>query len=76
MGVYDTIIMPCPECGELYHAQSKGSGDRSLRVFELTFCPLDVLSDANRRAPFTCENCGTNFEVETRVMASTVKVDY
>ena len=62
MGVYDIIIVPCPKCGEEYHAQSK-SGECTLRTYNLQHVPSDVLSDGNRRAPFTCDKCGTRFEL-------------
>jgi len=62
MGVYDTVVIPCPDCGELYYAQSKGSNNCSLRMFDLHNAPNDVMSDVNRHAPFKCE-CGTTFDV-------------
>lgn len=63
MGVYDTVSVPCPKCGALYYAQSKGSYDKAFRVFEFSEMPDDVMSDVNRHAPFECENCGVVFEV-------------
>ena len=63
MGVYDTVFVPCPDCGEVYPAQSK-SGDCLLQDFELNEAPHDVMADVNRHAPFTCE-CGCVFEVKT-----------
>jgi len=66
MGIYDTVVIPCPECGELYYAQSKGSYECSLRHFDLWNAPSDVMSDVNRHAPFECE-CGTIFDVEMSI---------
>jgi len=63
MGVYDTIRFPCPICGEMYHAQSKGSSLKSLREFNLVNTPKDVLSDVNRHAPFECPKCFTTFKI-------------
>jgi len=70
MGVYDTVIILCPNCGEPYYAQSKGSDDCRLREFTLENAPTDVMSNVNRHAPFVCE-CGCIFEVVLRVEAKT-----
>jgi hypothetical protein len=62
MGCYDTILLPCPKCGEIYDAQSK-SGDCTLRVFDFKDTPQDVMSNVNRHAPFVCFKCHTVFHV-------------
>jgi predicted RNA-binding Zn-ribbon protein involved in translation (DUF1610 family) len=62
MGCYDTVLVPCPECGEIEYFQSKG-GDCLMRDFTLDECPTDVLTDINRHAPYECQRCGTKFEV-------------
>jgi Fe2+ or Zn2+ uptake regulation protein len=74
MGCFDTILVPCPGCGELHGAQSK-SGDRRMRVFKFQECPEDVMVDVNRHAPFTCFTCGTIFEVELSPMPKIVVVE-
>lgn len=61
MGMYDTVMVPCPKCGAKAEFQSK-SGQCRLDVYELDEAPADVLYDVNRHAPATCE-CGTKFEV-------------
>ena len=63
MGVYDTVTIPCPKCGEPYNAQSKG-GDCVLAHYTLEEAPTDVLTNVNRHAPFECDKCGTIFHVE------------
>ena len=62
MGMFDTVIVPCPKCGEEHEFQSK-SGECSLQVVNLDECPSDVLEDVNRHSPYTCD-CGTMFEVD------------
>jgi len=62
MGMFDTVNVPCPKCGEISQFQSKG-GDCVLAEYELHTAPADVLSDVNRHAPNTCEKCGTQFAV-------------
>lgn len=60
--MYDTVLVPCPECGKKKEFQSK-SGECSLIVVELNECPVDILADVNRHSPYTCD-CGTVFEVD------------
>lgn len=76
MGIYDTVMVPCPNCGELTEAQSK-SGDCLLRVFDFDNCPEDVMLNVNRHAPFECFSCKTIFEVqhspELKVVETEVK---
>jgi len=62
MGMYDTVMVPCPLCGKLAEFQSK-SGECLLRTYDLETCPKDVLKDVNRHAPTQCDNCGILFEV-------------
>jgi transposase-like protein len=73
MGVFDTVWVPCPRCGARYPAQSKGCYN-SYEDYELADAPDDVLSDVNRHAPFTCEKCGTTFEVKVVTTAQVVVV--
>jgi hypothetical protein len=62
MGMYDTVTVPCPSCGECGELQSK-SGDCKLETFTLEDAPDDVLLDINRHAPLRCWKCGTIFTV-------------
>ena len=67
MGVYDTVTVPCPNCGHEQGFQSKGSSQAACRWFTLENAPVDVMSDVNRHSPALCEGCGTSFAVdETR----------
>jgi len=66
MGMYDTINVPCPNCGKTAEFQTK-SGPCNLDVYDLYNVPVDVLMDVNRHAPATCAACGTLFEVKFRV---------
>ena len=61
MGMFDTVIVPCPECGEEHKFQSK-SGECFLQVVSLDECPNDILADVNRHSPCTCK-CGCMFDV-------------
>lgn len=71
MGLYDTVIVPCPTCGKEGEFQSK-SGVCSLRTYKLADAPADVLLDVNRHAPYAC-GCGTEYEVAFEIQPVTIK---
>lgn len=73
MGMFDTVMAPCPECGERAEFQSKG-GDCTLAMYLLEEAPADVLSDVNRHSPMTCKKCSTVFSVEVHVTAHAVTI--
>jgi hypothetical protein len=70
--MYDEVRVPCPVCGRITYAQSKGGGC-ALREYGLDDAPADVLGDINRHAPFVCE-CGAMFNVRLMTMAQVVRV--
>ena len=74
MGMFDSVKVPCPKCGELYEAQSKG-GDCLLRTYSLDEAPADVLSDVNRHAPFRCDICECYFVVSFKTIGIPEVVD-
>lgn len=72
MGMYDTIIFNCPDCGEEINAQSK-SGYCNLKTYPFNCVPSDVAVDANRHAPFICV-CGNRFKfAKPTVVALTIQ---
>lgn len=73
MGMFDTVRVPCPVCGEREDFQSK-SGPCGLETHDLERCPPAILADVNRHAPSTCANCGAVFAVELSVSAQAVLV--
>ena len=73
MGMFDTVMVPCPTCGTRAEFQSKG-GDCNLEVYELHEAPSDVLSNVNQHSPYTCEKCGSVFAVKIQVAATPVIV--
>ena len=62
MGMFDSVMVPCPACGAPFEAQSKG-GECRLAIYQLDDAPADVLGDINRHAPFECDQCHEIFEV-------------
>jgi len=61
MGMFDSVMVPCPRCGSETEAQSK-SGACLLDEYTLDDAPGDVMLDVNRHAPFSC-SCGCKFSV-------------
>ena len=64
MGLFDTILVPCPKCSEKMEFQTK-SGDCSLRSFDLVSAPKNMMKDVNRHAPYKC-SCGAEFQVKIK----------
>ena len=73
MGMFDSIMVPCPKCGRRREFQSK-SGGCYLETYELDRAPLDVLLDVNRHAPYSCEQCGTLFAVHVQAIGTPIVV--
>ena len=65
MGVYDSVLVPCPKCGEKAEFQSKG-GLCILAIYEMGEVPYGVMDDVNRHSPHECEKCKTKFLVGIR----------
>lgn len=76
MGMFDTVLVPCPQCGTKEEFQSK-SGECFLQVVELENCPPDIFADINRHSPHSCSKCGSQFQVDLKtrksILASEVK---
>lgn len=68
MGMFDTVMVPCPGCGTENEFQSKG-GRCILATYSLENAPDDVLSDVNRHAPTTCSSCGRSYRVHLKIVA-------
>jgi len=73
MGMFDEVEIPCPNCGAIYVAQSKG-GDCSLARYNLDNVPMDVADDVTRHAPFRCDECDEVFDVLVRPSIFPVRV--
>lgn len=63
MGMYDTVLVRCPQCGTVAEFQSK-SGKCLLETYARDEAPDDVVRGVNRHAPATCVKCGVRFGVE------------
>jgi hypothetical protein len=66
--MYDTVMIPCPVCGQDYPEQTK-AGECLLNDYVFDNAPPEVLASINQYAPFTCAACGTVFAVQIHVIA-------
>ena len=69
MGSFNTVLVPCPDCGTEESVQSKG-GDCSLKTRMLRSADnADVAYIEDQK--FTCSGCGIVFQIRTRLQAWT-----
>lgn len=71
MGMFDTIVIECPNCGNEIECQSK-SGDCTLKRMSLgRACEKgdEALFDINRHAPHVCDKCAREWVVKVKMMA-------
>jgi len=57
MGMFDSVMVPCPTCGERVEFQSK-EGECLCSVFTLANAPTEVVWDIIN-SPERCGNCGS-----------------
>lgn len=67
MGMFDSVTVSCPECGDLVDQQSK-AGRRNLAVFTLDNAPLEILLDIAKDTIFCTK--GHRFYVQLKVIHS------
>lgn len=56
MGLFDSVYVPCPKCGEPVEFQSKADPDPYMRRYTLDDAPGFILSDV-MNAPDHCMKC-------------------
>jgi hypothetical protein len=74
MGMFDSLFVECPNCGNTIELQSK-AGDCILASYNIDSVPASVLADiAEKESPFMCYQCETllriRFEYVCRVERS------
>lgn len=71
MGMFDSVLFKCSNCGTRIEAQSK-SGDCVLGRFSIFSAPLDVLIGLDYT---DCRQCGQRHKVEIKHLAMIVPVE-
>lgn len=61
MGLYDSVVMNCPQCGLAVEAQSK-AGECNLNVFDRLNAPLSIKADIIGYVT-QCTHCGKSVKV-------------
>lgn len=65
MGMYDTVLIQCPECGNLTDEQTKAMPDSLLRTWLLDEAPLmaqaDIIDEA-RSGRLYCRHCNIQID--------------
>lgn len=64
MGMFDTVKLRCPYCGETTEEQTK-SGPCMLKTYTLNNAPISVMGGI--LGEVKCEHCEEIFKVETEV---------
>lgn len=67
MGMFDSVIARCPECGTPNEFQSKG-GPCRLERYHLRNAPPLVLADVHQE-PVMCDGCGQMYHVYVQLTA-------
>lgn len=70
MGMFDSVMVPCPSCGTVNEFQSKG-GLCQLRCYTPENAPADVLGDAVANVE-KCSNCGEEYRLQVRCKVKAV----
>lgn len=60
MGLFDSVMVDCPKCGNQTEFQSKADDDAYCRVFTPDTAPTEILIDV-LNDPHFCEKCGAWF---------------
>lgn len=70
MGMFDSVMVPCPACGTVNEFQSKG-GLCQLRRYTPENAPADVLGPLLNETE-QCSNCGAEYRVQVRCKVKAV----
>ena len=72
MGMFDTVKIDCPRCGEYFEKQSKW-GPCELKEFYVDNAPLSIL-DHLTQMDLRCPICDTPIKIHVQKMV-TIRVD-
>lgn len=68
MGMYDTVLIKCPECKDVFPVQSK-SGPCNLKTYRATSAPISVLVSLVG-IDFICGKCGSTIVIKVEYKAT------
>jgi len=65
MGMFDEILIPCPDCNGLIYKQSK-SGQCVLGTYHFSNAPKDALAGLLKEDEITCEHCEAEITIDAK----------
>jgi len=65
MGMFDEILMECPNCGQMIYEQSK-SGPCIMARYDFNNAPQEVLADLLHFDDIWCDECGVGIDVKAK----------
>ena len=68
MGVFDTVLIPCPHCGREYEEQTKMADNPSLRTYHLEDAETPPEVIVGVLGIYTCASCNKEFKVSAHVI--------
>lgn len=69
MGLYDSIYLKCPHCGEQEEVQSK-AGKCDMEIFDKNSVPV-IIAAALQDDDWTCYHCKETFRIKTPYLPAT-----
>lgn len=72
MGMFSTVLLNCPHCGQDHEEQTK-AGECDLSIKHLPLADLRDIAEVAHHAPYSCEHCGEKIDVVAFATATTVK---
>lgn len=67
MGMFDSVNVPCPRCGEMLEFQSK-AGDCTLAEYRLDNAPPEIIGDISRDQQW-CSGCQATVGIRVQTLA-------
>lgn len=61
MGMYDSVVVNCPDCGKIVEFQSK-AGKCEMETYSISSVPTEIALDLDMKKE-TCSSCGKQIEL-------------
>jgi predicted RNA-binding Zn-ribbon protein involved in translation (DUF1610 family) len=72
MGLFDRVLVACPQCGESIEFQSK-AGDCWLADYTVETMPVSIAADLDGEVE-RCRTCGQRVRIETEITVTATVV--
>jgi len=74
MGMYDEVIIRCPDCNEIVKLQSK-AGECQFQTYSLDDCPIEIANERRRAIQHLidreiyCTNCSARLTIKGKIIS-------